>query len=389
VSDGGFGLAAIKRISEGRDKNEFFSAYVSLRVLLLVASVGALLLLRHFLVNLVSSNMLFWLILALIIGVFYSAVSTDIYGTGKVGISQACGFLDNAVRIIIQVLAVFAGFGAAGLAGGLVMGMIAGSVFGFRFFNMRLTNFNLLHLKSLFTFSFWSFLSSGGGLVFAYADTVLIGYFMQNTDVGVYRVAFQFTGIAAFTTGAMQTVLYPKVSNWGARGELGMAESALAKGFTYSLLLAVPVFVGGLMLGDRLLYFFYGADFARGAINFVCASCCSGCKCVHVPADNVFKRPESPKESFKATAIASVANIILDIALIPVMGIFGAAVATLATMIMNAALAHHALKRIIKVRLEYSSIRNILISSLAMALIVGIYRLVVHCPAFGLRFCLL
>ncbi len=377
VGDGGFGGAAVKRISEGREQNEFFSAYVSLRVLLLVVSAGALLLVRPLFVDIVSSDMLFWLMLALIIGVFSSAVTADIYGTGKVGISQAGGFIDNVVRIIVQVIAVFAGFGAAGLAGGFVMGMIAGSVFGFRFFSMRLTNFNLLHLKSLFTFSFWSFLSSSGGLVFAYADTVLIGYFMHNADVGIYRVAFQFTGIAAFTTSAMQTVLYPKVSNWGARGKLGMAESALAKGFTYSLLLAVPVFVGGLMLGDRLLYFFYGADFARGASTLYVL--------LAVQVVNVFMSLQTmylnalnhPKESFKATAIASVANIIFNIALIPVAGFLGAAVATLATMVMNAALAHHALKRIINVRLEYSSIRNILVSSLAMALVVGIYRLVV------------
>ena len=44
VGDVGLGGAVVKRISEGREKNEFFSAFVALRIILLAASVSALLL---------------------------------------------------------------------------------------------------------------------------------------------------------------------------------------------------------------------------------------------------------------------------------------------------------------------------------------------------------
>ena len=156
-----------------------------------------------------------------------------------------------------------------------------------------------------------------------------------------------------------------------------MVESALAKGFTYSLLLAVPVFVGGLLLGDRLLYFFYGAGFARDASALYVL--------LTVQVVNVFMSLQTmclyalnyPKEAFKVTAVASIANILLNFALIPVLGITGAAVATLVTMTLNAALAYRVLKRIIDVRLEYSSVRNILVSSAVMGVFVGGYRLMV------------
>ncbi len=155
-----------------------------------------------------------------------------------------------AGRVIFQVVAVFLGFGAAGLAGGFVFGMIAGGIVGLRFLDLRFARFGMQHLKSLFSFSFWIFLAAGGSLVFSYADVVLIGYFMENADVGVYRVAFQFTTAATFTTVAMRTVLYPNMSKWGARREYNKVESALTKGFTYSLLLAIPVLIGGLLLGN-------------------------------------------------------------------------------------------------------------------------------------------
>ena len=377
VGDAGFGGAAVKRISEGSEQNEFFSAFVALRIILLAASVSALLLARPLLVDMDRSGMFFWLLLALVIGVFSNSMSNGNYGSGKVGVHQTCGFLDVTGRVIFQVVAVFLGFGAVGLAGGFVFGMIAGGIVGLRFLDLRFARFGLHHLKSLFSFSFWIFLSAGGSLVFSYADVVLIGYFMENADVGVYRVAFQFTTAAAFTTVAMRTVLYPNMSKWSARREYNKLESALTKGFTYSLLLAVPVLIGGLLLGDRLLYFCYGAGFARGAPALYLL--------LAAQVVNVFMYLQTmgllaldrPKESFKVAAVAAIANILLDITLIPMLGITGAAVATLLTMTLNAVLAYHVLKRIIDVRLDYPPIRNILVASAMMGLFVGVYRLMV------------
>ena len=86
--------------------------------------------------------------------------------------------------------------------------------------------------------------------------------------------------------------------------------------------------------------------------------------------------PDRPKESFKVATVVAAANILLDLTLIPVLGITGAAVATFLTMTLNAVLAYRVLKRTIDVRLEYPPVRNILAASAMMGLFVGVYRLV-------------
>jgi O-antigen/teichoic acid export membrane protein len=86
---------------------------------------------------------------------------------------------------------------------------------------------------------------------------------------------------------------------------------------------------------------------------------------------------DRPKEPFEVTAVAAIANILLDITLVPMLGITGAAITTLLTMTLNAVLAHRVLKRIIDVRLEYPSVRNILVASAVMGLFVAAYRLIV------------
>lgn len=377
LGEGGFGGAAVKRISEGKEQNEYFSAFVALRVILLVVSISILLLARPLFIDLNNSGLFSWLLVALIVGVFSSSVSKGIYGLSKVGVYQISGFFNSTGRVIFQIVAIFFGFGVAGLAGGFVFGMVASGMLGLRFMELRFVRFGSRHLKSMLSFSFWIFLASGGSLVFNYADTVAIGYFLENADVGIYRVTFLFTSVATFTTVAMRTVLFPKVSNWSTQGNFDMVETALAKGFTYSLLLAIPVFVGGLLLGERMLFFFYGADFVRGVSVLYLLLAAQVVNVFMYIQTMYLSALNHPKKAFKVVAVASTANILLDLILIPLFGIMGAAVATLLTMTLNAVLAYRVLSKLINVRLESKSVWNILLSSFIMGAFLVSYRLLI------------
>ena len=377
IGDGGIGGAAVKRISEGKEPDEYFSAFCMLRVALLTLSLTAVIALRPLLIDLEESGMLFWLFLALIIAVFPSIISNSVYGTGMVGINQTAGMLNNITRVMFQIVAVFFGFSAAGLAGGFIAGMVAGGLFCLPFLKLHLTRFSFRHIKNLFTFSFWIFLSGSGAIVFSYADTILVGHFLSAADVGIYRIAFQFTTAATFTTFALTPTLYPKISRWHADSSLNHVTNSLSRAFTYSLLLAIPVAIGGWILGDRLLYFFYGAGFAEGAgvLSIL----------LLVQIVNVFmflltmtlNAIDRPRESFYATGTAALVNIALDLALIPILGIEGAAIATLVTMVVNAIIAHHYLSRQISVYIERGPTLHILFAAGVMAVVILLFRILI------------
>ena len=73
IGDGGFGGAAVKRISEGKEPNEYFSAFAFIRIILIAVSVTVLLFAEPYLKDITSSGVFFWLLLALIISVFSSS----------------------------------------------------------------------------------------------------------------------------------------------------------------------------------------------------------------------------------------------------------------------------------------------------------------------------
>ncbi|MDO9097020.1 MAG: polysaccharide biosynthesis C-terminal domain-containing protein, partial [Candidatus Methanoperedens sp.] len=229
----------------------------------------------------------------------------------------------------------------------------------------------------LSTFSFWLFLTSSGGMLYSYSDTVMISYYLNNVDVGVYRVMFQFSVVALFIANALGSVLWVKVSKWGKTNETGLIEESLSRAIGFSLLLALPILAGGILLGNELLYFFYGGEFAGGYPALIVL--------LFVQVVSIFQgffisylsALDRQKYAFRATAISGSANIVLNIILIPTIGITGAAIATLATMMLNAVLARRELSKVITIRMEQTTILNILKASAAMSVFLLVYRLFV------------
>ena len=377
VTDGGFGGAAVKRISEGTEPDVYFSAFFILRLSFTILVVLILLVFKDYFVELNDSSIFVWLLLSLLISMITGAISTGVAGMGKIGIHNTCIGIKNISCVLFQIPAIYLGYETAGLAGGMVAGTLVAAIIEFRFFDLRFVRFKWVHIKSLSAFSFWLFLTSSGMLVFSQADTIIIGHLLDMVNVGIYRITLQFTMVASFSTNAIRDTLWPRISRWSKTNEIDLVEGSLSRAISYSLILAIPVFVGGVLLGDRLLLFFYGSDFARGYQTLIIL--------LAVQVVNVFQflftmyldALDNPKESFKVTAIGVVVNIVLNIILIPVIGVSGAAIATLATITLNALLARRALSKLMKIRMERNSLLNILIASIAMGALVGGYRLLI------------
>ena len=382
IGDGGFGGAAVKRISEGKSQNEYYSAFIILRIILLCLSILVFIIISPFLSGIQENGLLFWLIIALIAGTVYSIIGGNLYGTAQVGILQVSNLINTIVKNVVQILAVFIGFGLGGLVFGFIAGMMASVVLNLKYLLLTFTKCDRSHFQGLVSFSIWTFLSSGGALIFTYADTILIGQFMTETDVGIYRVAFQLASVASFMAIALHTVLYPRISRWHAENNITMIEQALTRSFTYSLFLAIPITAGGILLADKLLYYFYSASFESGASVLPIL--------LFIQIVNIFlylqtmclNAMDRPKVSFYITAISAVLNVLLNILLIPIMGIWGAAIATLATLSMNAVFAYIKLRSSLHVKIDLRSTLNLVTAALGMSVFLMVYTYVFPIQSF-------
>jgi O-antigen/teichoic acid export membrane protein len=369
--------AALQRIAEGNSQDEYFSAHAAVRGILLAATLTLLVAVRPLFVDLNQSGLFLWLIAALVVSTGAGIISTGVYGSGKVGILQIADLANNIIRVIVQVVAVYIGYSVGGLAAGFIAGIIAGLLINMRVLSMKIVAFGRRNVRGLLAFSGWAFITGLTGALMGYADTILVGYFLSNSEIGMYRTSFQLATIALFVMFALRTALYPKIASWMKTGETGSVETALARAITYSLALALPAACGAWVLGSSLLYYLYGASFvaAGPALSLL----------FMVELVTVFLSLETmclgaldmPKSVFLVTAIGAASTILLDIMLIPVYGITGAALALLLGTGIFAVAAHTVLKKRIRVRIEKKPVASIIVSSFVMAICVSGYQYVI------------
>ena len=373
LGDAGFGGAAVKRISEGNDQNEYLSAYVTLRLLLIIVSTLILLTVSPFFVDLKDYNLVPWIIVALTASFFAHTITMGIYGLGHVGIHYIANYCNELVRILIQIITVLLGYSLFGLYAGYIIGIVVSGLLCIKYFTFHPARFGMRHFKSLLTYSIWIFLISSGSLTFSYADTIFIGYFMENGDVGVYRVALQLTTLATFVTAAIAPTLIPKFSNLSSNGDFSLIPVILTRSITYGLLLAVPTAAGGMLLSERLFYFFYGADFAAGSIACSILLLLQIANVFLIFLGTTLGAIDHARKSFYSTAIAAICNIALNLLLIPVIGIEGASVSSLICISLNVLLLRYFLEKYVPVHIDLRAASCIVLSALLMAVFIFIY----------------
>jgi O-antigen/teichoic acid export membrane protein len=388
LSDLGINYAAMKRISEGIQPAAFFTLSLLLRLALYGAVSILLIAFRDRFVDLNSAGLFSVLIVVFGIGTLASCLSAAIQGTNRLGLAATMSILDNVIRIGVQFTAVLLGFKVFGLVGGIIAGLAVEIAVALRYIDFRPVRVRLEHLRSLIHYSLWAFLASSGVAVMDNTNVILIGYFMASSDVGIYGICWTLSFFGLFVTTALCNTLWVKVSRWGATGERDAITLALSRACSYALLFAVPILVGGTLLGDDLLYYLYSASFAAGFGTLVILLLARTLQSVYQLFYTFLMAMDAARDAFFVVLAGSIANLALSVALIPVLGLVGAAAGTLVTTGLSLITAFARLRRHIPVSLDTLAILRFLGAAGIMGVVLVIGRQVLSLHSFWKPFIL-
>jgi O-antigen/teichoic acid export membrane protein len=348
-SDSGIEYAGVKRISEGMDPDAYYTASLVLRILVYTFTIAVFILFRDRFVDLNQAGLFWILIAALGIGILSSQIRTSISGCNRLGLAASMALLNNLVRIGVQVILVYLGLRVLGLVGGMVIGILVQIAIESRFIDLHLRRFKWDHVRNLFTYSVWAFLTSSGNTVFEYVDVLVIGYFLAVSDVGVYGICWTFSSCAIFVSTALSNTLFVKVSRWNSAGDQNAVTLSLSRSCTYSLMFSIPILFGGLFLGGPLLYYLYGADFSLGVISLLILIGMRVIQAIQQIYFTYLMALDHAQRAFLVTGTMAATNLLLDLFLVPIFGIAGAAGASLVTIGTSTIFAHHELGKLTKI----------------------------------------
>ncbi|MDD1661580.1 MAG: polysaccharide biosynthesis C-terminal domain-containing protein [Methanomicrobiales archaeon] len=355
-SDLGIHYASLKRISEGTEQDAYFTLSLLLRMALFILVSLLIIIFRDRFVDLNSAGLFWILIVTFGIGTFASCLGAAIAGANRLGVAASMSILDNVTRIGVQFAGVLLGFAVFGLAGGVIAGLLVEIAIALKYLDFRPVQVRLEHLRSLLHYSFWASLASYGVAVMDNVNVILIGYFMTTADVGIFGICWAFSFFGLFVSTALSNTLWVKVSRWSSSGERETIALALSRACSYALLFAIPILVGGVLLGEDLLYYLYSASFAAGFLPLAILLLARTLQSVYQIFYTFLMAMDAARDAWVVVAVGSVVNLFLATILIPTVGLAGAAGGTLVTACICLALAYRTLRLHTPVSLEVRTI---------------------------------
>jgi O-antigen/teichoic acid export membrane protein len=166
---------------------------------------------------------------------------------------------------------------------------------------------------------------------------VVLGVFLTTADVGVFNVVALLAGLATLFTFSFNAIFSPIIADVYHRGDLEMMKSLLLTVTRWIVLLTLPVFVWLVVSGEAILSIF-GGEFVRG---YAALAALAGAQLFDSTAGSVSSCLAMTRyQRFNVYNILAMAvvSVVLNLVLVPRMGILGAAVATgIAIVLVNVA----------------------------------------------------
>ena len=287
---------------------------------------------------------------------------------------SALTLLQTFGEVCLVALAVFYGFGLLGAVVSLLISRIIVFLISFSLIiskiGFAIPTFTQIksRLKPYLLFGLPMVPAVISAWVINMSDRYIIGYFMGSAPVGIYAAAYGIGNTILMFISPISTVLYPTISKLWEEDKLEDVKTHLKYSVKYFLMIAIPSAFGLSVLARQILITLSTSEFVSSGVLILSISAFStvlyGGSSI---LGNVFVLIKKTKYNAYLLAIAAVTNIILNIILIPPMGILGAAIATLFTFLELFMCRFYFSRKFFKFNLNFPFIIKSVIASLIMS----------------------
>jgi len=331
IANLGLPLLGTREIARDREKiNDYLNNILTMRLCLAALSFGLLLLMTLFLNKPLEIK---YLIILYGLGLIPSALLLDWAFQGVermeyIGLGRILGsvvylglvlwFIKSSEQLLL--IPCF-GFAGSFLAAGVLI-----SIFVRNFDKIRL-KFSLISWKILIRQALPIGFSLIMAQIFYNIDTVMLGFMRSDEEVGYYNAAYKIIMILIFVIGIYHDSIFPVISNYY-KTSLDSLKKLLSYTQKLMVTVAVPLVMGGTILARPVMNLIFGAKYGEGVIAFQILIWAV----VIIYINTVYSRGllscKKEKWYLAGTTIPAVINVSTNFILIPLLGLKGAAIAT-------------------------------------------------------------
>ena len=364
--------AVTKRISEGVDDAAYAVAGASISVVLFVGISVLVAVFHEQLDGYIGYPASTIVVLLLFVNLAQSISNAVLKGQHLVHVSGVFNPIRTGSRSLVQLAALFAGFGLIGLFVGYMTGYLLVAVLGGwiairHFENIRLPRRE--HYRQLLSYAKFSWIGSFRTRAFNWVDVTILGFFVSSSVIGVYTAAWNIAVFLILFGGSLSQTLFPEMSSLSASEDSQTVADLFETALAFGGLILIPGLVGGALLGDQLLRV-YGEEFSQGGTVLtvlIVATLIQGYQRQFTTTLNAIDKPNL---AFRVNAVFILANVALNLGVIPYFGAIGAAAATASAVAVSLVVAYYTLSSLIDFSVPLGEIALQWIAAAIMGLVV-------------------
>ena len=186
--------------------------------------------------------------------------------------------------------------------------------------------------RDLIKESFSFFLSVIFTTFYMYINQIMISKFYSTTEVGVYSVAANIVIMLIFIPQMYGNSIYPVLSRFYVSSKKSL-KFAYEKSLKYMIIIGLPIALGIYILAEKIILFLYGEEYLESAIVLSILCGYLFLKFLNPMTGYALMAINRQGSRLFSQGLSALLNIILNLILIPVYGLVGAAIATLITEI--------------------------------------------------------
>ena len=240
----------------------------------------------------------------------------------------------NIFKLLAIVALLVLGFGVMGAAWGWVLTIVLTPFLAFYFLEKRVfpifnTKVKAIFIdRELFTFSWPLIFTTVAGMVMGWMDTLMIGYFLSASAVGIYNVALPTAMLLLVVAKSIGLIFIPVASELYARNKEQESRGIYTMITKWVILLTLPGFLLMLLFSESIIKVMFGVDYVEGAVSMSILAFAFFLYAVFGNANAVLQVYGKTKIIMHCYFIGAGVNFISNLLLIPIYGINGAAIAT-------------------------------------------------------------
>jgi len=373
-ADLGLTGAIEKRVSENTQPGRYLAAGIILKLIPLSLFMLVVLIFRGAINQYIGAEVAVYLAIALLLQEFGRLTLKTLNAELNVGKTAVLQLSRQVTWVAVGAVLIEFGYGVMGLIYGYLAGFVLMFTWGLYRTSTALKPPARSHARSLFDYSKYNFVSfSLAGYSYSWIDVALIGFFLSQSAVGAYEIAWRVTLLTTLLSEAIGTTIFPQISRWAERGEMKKIEDIITQSITPSVALVIPATFGVWLLGDEILGVVFGSEYATAGLALLILMIEKIFRSVHVIIGHTLQAIDRPDLAARAAVLSILVNMILNLVLIPPFGIVGAAVATATSFIINTVLHGLYLSKFVTVKLPYSEIGwSVVASTVMTAVLLGV-----------------